>query len=235
MSKHIPRVYCESLQGEYFDIPQSQILHFLSVFRMKKGDPFIAFNPRDGEWNCVISELNKKRALGKRQSFVRAFTQNGPKLALAFCLIKKENIRFIIEKGTELGVSDFYPLTSDYSKPACDIEKARCVSTLAAEQSERLDIPNIHETQSLPEFIRNLPDEFKWYSAIEKQASKYSLDNADLKGVNCGFIIGPEGGFSEAEKDALKSHTSAVSLSNNTLRSETAALACLAVFNSKNL
>lgn len=235
MSKHIPRIYCSKLDEEYFDIPQFQLIHLTSVLRLKNSDTFIAFNEQSGEWYCKIFELNKKKAIGQKEKFLRSFVKNKLKLALAFCIIKKDNLRFIIEKGTELGVNDFYPLSSKYSSSLLDNEKLNHTAILATEQSERLDIPRIHEIQNINTFLQNLPDDFNWFSAIERQNNSISLDNANIKGVNSGFIIGPEGGFSDDEKELLIKNTTPVCLSNNILRAETAALTCLAVFNSKNL
>lgn len=235
MSKHIPRIYCSNLDEEYFDIPQFQIIHLTSVLRLKIGDNFIAFNERSGEWYCKISELNKRKVIGRREKLLRSFNESKLKLALAFCIIKKDNLRFIIEKGAELGVNDFYPLSSKYSSNIFDNEKLNYTAILATEQSERLDIPEIHKIQNIDIFLKNLPNEFKWFSAIERQNNLVSLDDANIKGVNSGFIIGPEGGFSNDEKELLMRNTMPVCLSNNILRAETAALTCLAVFNSKNL
>lgn len=235
MSKHIPRIYCPDLTEEYFDIPQFQVIHLFSVFRLKPGDNFIAFNEKSGEWNCKVFELSKKKAIGKREKLKRKFNENRIKLALAFCIIKKDNVRFVIEKGAELGVSDFYPLISDYSNNTFDEEKIKYTIISATEQCERIDIPQIHKVQNIDIFLRNLPQNLKWFSAIERQNNAISLDKTNIKGLNSGFIIGPEGGFSEKEKEILVKNTTAVCLSNNILRSETAALTCLAVFNAKNL
>ena len=234
MPKHIPRIYCLDLREEYFDIPQSQIVHLINVLRLKEGDKFISFNECDGEWLCQISEFCKKRTIGKKETLLRTFKGDAPKLALAVCIIKKEPLRFVIEKGTELGVTDFYPLISDYSCNVCDEKKLDLVAISASEQCERLDIPTIHETQPLQSFLSDLPPDFKWFSAIERQ-NVNPLDCEDLKLTNCGFIIGPEGGFSDNEKELLSRNTTSISLSKNILKAETAALTCLAVFNSKNL
>lgn len=235
MSKHIPRIYCPDLIEEYFDIPQFQVIHLFSVFRLKPGDDFIAFNEKSGEWNCKVFELGKKKSIGKKEKLRRKFNENRIKLALAFCLIKKDNVRFVIEKGTELGVDDFYPLISDYSNSIFDEKKIKYTAISATEQSERIDIPQIHKVQNIDIFLRNLPQDFKWFSAIERQNNVISLDKINIKSSNSGFIIGPEGGFSEREKEILMKNTTSVCLSNNILRSETAALTCLAVFNAKNI
>ena len=235
MSKHIPRIYCPDLIEEYFDIPQFQVIHLFSVFRLKPGDDFIAFNEQLGEWNCKVFELGKKKSIGKRERFRRGYNKSKLKSALAFCLIKKDNIRFVIEKGAELGVGDFYPLISDYSNNTFDEEKLKYTVISATEQCERIDIPQIHKVQNIDIFLRNLPQEFKWFSAIERESNTIPLDKINMKDLNSGFIIGPEGGFSEKEKEILVKNTTSVCLSNNILRSETAALTCLAVFNAKNI
>ena len=229
MARHIPRLYCQNI-SESFEIEGSQAIHLISVLRLKENDEFLAFNENDGEWLCSISKIKKQNIYANKLKLIRKF-QNGPKLALAFCLIKQDNSKLIIEKSTELGATDFYPIISQYTNSSVNISKLETI----AKQSERLDIPKIHDIMQFEEFINNLPDDILWISAIERQDDIKSLSDIDLKDKNCGFIIGPEGGFSENEKKLLTEKTNAVSISKNILRAETAAISCLSVYNAFNV
>ena len=234
MAKHIPRIYCPDLNDEFFEIPDFQITHLISVLRLKDGDNFFAFNQEKGEWLCSILSIKKRGVTAKRVEFQKEF-QRSNFLALAFSLIKPDNMRLIIEKGTELGVTDFYPLITKYTNSKLNIKKLESIAILASEQSERIDIPQIHEEIHFENFIMKLPDNFAWISAIERKQDISSLNEIDMKNKNIGFIIGPEGGFSDLEKDMLSQKTIPSCLSSNILRSETAAIACLSVYNTKNV
>ena len=233
MARHIPRLHCPNL-SESFEIEGSQAIHLVSVLRLKENDEFFAFNQNDGEWLFVISKIKKQIITVNRVKLIREF-QQGPKLALAFCLIKQDNSKLIIEKSTELGVTDFYPLVSQYSNSSVNVSKFEAIARGAAEQSERLDIPVIHDIMQLDDFINNLPDDVLWISAVERQGTIKSLIDMDLQNKNCGFIIGPEGGFSEDEKKLLLEKTRSVTISKNILRAETAAISCLSVYNAFNV
>ncbi|MDR1332826.1 MAG: 16S rRNA (uracil(1498)-N(3))-methyltransferase, partial [Holosporales bacterium] len=228
--KHIPRVYTEDLEDEEFRVPSSGAHHLISVLRMKCGAEFVAFNAKDGEWLCYITSITRATVTAMRRSFIRQAPVLSRRVAVAFCLIKHDAMRLIVEKGTELGATDFFPLTSRYSMGNINVEKLTMVAIGATEQSERFHIPKIHDIQELTRFIRAQPGEFKWISAVERthDISKVTpIMDTDLTG-SCGFIIGPEGGFSDDEKALLLANTTAVTLSENILRSETAAIACLA-------
>jgi hypothetical protein len=109
-------------------------------------------------------------------------------------------------------------------------------SDVYEDSSNGSDVQETIEMQFGKESDECLPGGFTWISAIERSSgisNVTSIIDADLSG-SCGFIVGPEGGFSDAEKELLLSTTTAVTLSNNILRSETAVIACLAVFNARS-
>ena len=230
MARHIPRVYCPQLEGELFHLPAFQIGHLLTVLRLRVGENFLAFNEADGEWLCSIEDTGKTGVVARKITLKRKAQRKSP-LALAFCPIKPNNTRLVIEKGTELGVSDFYPVISEFTNQKFNAEKMELVAISAAEQSERLDIPTIHGTLPLGDFVANLPTGFTWLSAIEREENTEYFDK--IGDDSLGFIIGAEGGFSEEEKTMLKQYTTAVHISDNILRAETAAIACLALANAR--
>ncbi len=227
MPRHIPRIYCSDCNSECFVVPEYQLNHMLNVLRMREGSQILGFNETYGEWLCEITRIRKSsieiRMIYQTRKFVRA-----PKSALGICQIKPDNMKCAIEKCTELGVTDFYLLKSEYTNYTNDVNKLRRIAILASEQSERLDIPNIRAERHLNEFINNLPADYTWFSAIERtEDARYPLD-FDVVGHSPGFIVGAEGGFSDTEKLLLNQNTTAIRLSRNILRSETAAIACIA-------
>jgi 16S rRNA (uracil1498-N3)-methyltransferase len=198
---------------------------------VQKNEKFIAFNEEVGEWLCTVVSVEKGKLLAKRLELLRAISLEREKLALAFCVIKPDKTKFLMEKCTELGVTDFYPLISRYTNYNVNLSKSKLIVTGAAEQSERLDIPHIHSETKFENFVNDLPLNFNWISAVERQISKSILDIEIVPHMNYGFIIGPEGGFSQTEIELLLEKTIQVTLSNNILRSETAAISCISVFN----
>jgi 16S rRNA (uracil1498-N3)-methyltransferase len=233
LTRRVPRVYSESLGSGEFELSLRNSHHLVAVLRLKRGSRFVAFNETDGEWECSVKSITKSGATAIRQTMLRTLEHQSKRLAAAVCIVKPDVMRAIISKGTELGVTDFFPLVSDRANSLANMEKLKVAAIGASEQSERIDVPKVHSVRNLAEFIDNLPSEFTWISAIERDNRRAATD-IDLT-RNCGFIIGPEGGFSEAEKSRLSETTTAVTLSNNILRSETALVVCLAIFNAKNL
>ena len=138
-------------------------------------------------------------------------------------------MKLVIEKCTELGATDFFLIKSEYTNYMSDIERLRRVAIFASEQSERLDIPQVHNEQELSSFVMNLPIDYKWYSAIERSEKATPILEIAKASRGIGFVIGPEGGFSDAEKELLQQTTIPIRLSTNILRTETAAILCTAI------
>ncbi len=225
MSKHIPRVYYDDsnpiIDSKYLVLPNRWNNHLIRVFRIRINDELIVYNENYGEWLCNIYEIQKIKIIVKCNKLLRSY-QSDTNASLAFCLIKYDNVKLIIEKCTELGITSFYPLTSEYTQyNKLNIDKLNLIAIQASEQSERLDVPKIHSVRSIKDFIKNLPNNVTWYSAIERISNSSSIDTN-----NVGFIVGPEGGFSSEEKQLLRSKTIAIKLSNNVLRAETACISC---------
>ena len=229
MSRHIPRIYYDNRENindnKELILPNRWNNHLINVFRIKIYNEIIIYNEEYGEWLCSITSINKNKVLVKCNKLLRYYKSN-INASLAFCLIKYDNIKLIIEKCTELGITDFYPLISSYTQfNKINIDKLNLIAIQASEQSERLDVPTIHNICNINDFINNLPRNIKWYSAIERTSSNNIIINN-----NVGFIVGPEGGFSEKEKQLLNSKTMQISISKNVLRAETACISCASLF-----
>lgn len=233
MARHIPRIYTENLEDSEFDVSGPQGIHLVSVLRIKEGGEFVAFNKGSGEWKCLVIKIKKWTITAKKIELLREH-RDSQKLCLAFCLVKQDDIKLIVEKATELGVTDLYPLVSRFSSKGINPSKLQTIITGASEQSERLDVPTLHEVANFNDFVTNLPDDILWIAAIERKNDAEAINAIDMRSKACGFIIGPAGGFAEEEKGFLAGRTTPVVISRNILRAETAAIACLSAYNAHN-
>lgn len=192
--------------------------HYLEkVLRFQPGDYFAGFNQRDGEWKILFKKpdyvcMEKLRAPSPT-----------PTSWLAFAPLKNDPMNFLIEKATELGVTNFQPILTDRTNShRINLEKLTKNACEAAQQCERFDIPHVHEPLPLKNFIKKLPQGIHWYASMER--SEENLSGLEFP---AGFIIGPEGGWSPEERIILEQNTTLISLGKNILRAETAAIVSL--------
>ncbi len=229
MTRHVSRIYIDKINPNIDnEIPMFHVEHLLKVLRRKHGDTLYIFSKEDGEWEAklIISGKKNNELYAKCIRQIRLpFMEN--KICLAFGIIKQERLAHMLEKITELGVSDLYPIITDYTNiHSVKFEKLSKHLILATEQSGRMSIPKMHNIMKFKDFISQISNNISWYSAIErKEKQKLNLE----VNQNIGFIVGSEGGFSDNEKRFLSQKTKVISLSNNILRTETAAIACLAI------
>jgi 16S rRNA (uracil1498-N3)-methyltransferase len=145
-----------------------------------------------------------------------------------FTPLKPDRVSFLIEKLTELGVSTLYPIQTERTqKFDLKYEKMRLTLIEAAEQCERLSIPILHEKQPLDSLLKDWPQDRPLLWADESRTDPLMLTELEsLKTDRIALLIGPEGGFSEAERQKLRSYSYCrpISLGPNILRAETAAI-----------
>ncbi|MDF1747325.1 MAG: 16S rRNA (uracil(1498)-N(3))-methyltransferase [Alphaproteobacteria bacterium] len=208
--------------------------HYLGrVLRLQTGARIILFNGRDGEWEATLSEIGKSRAEFTLTEQLRP-QHASPDLWLAFAPVKKSQTDFIVQKATELGVSRLIPLLTERTQSErVKTDRLRATAIEAAEQSERLDVPEISEPERLDRLILEWPKERLLFVCAEAGKAVPLAEAAQArKSASVGFVTGPEGGFSAAELDFM--HQSPlvlpVGLGPRILRAETAALAALAVW-----
>jgi 16S rRNA (uracil1498-N3)-methyltransferase len=241
----IPRLYVQErlAQGARFPADPRALHYLLNVLRRGEGDPLRLFNGRDGEYGARIAEAGKKRltleVLGQR----RPQTPTGD-LWLCFAPLKKDAVDFLVEKGTELGVDRFQPVsTAHTATKGLNTTRLTAVATEAAEQCGRLTVPAIAETMTLEALRTSWPAGRRLLvcaeagSAIPIAEALARLKPKDLTSVvsetnRFALLSGPEGGFQQDELDRLRKldFVTAVGLGPRILRAETAALAALAAF-----
>lgn len=218
------------LQG-FVTLSPTQSHYLVNVMRRKIGDKVLIFNGREGEFLADIIDNRKKAVILKIISQTRK-QPNAPKLALIFALIKNSRINYIIEKATELGVSELIPVITKHSiKDKLNINKVHAWTVEACEQSTRLSLPKIYEPSNLLDLLSIWDVKTPILFANESETS-ISLNNLASKlepEKKYAVLIGPEGGFADEEKEYLNKLTfiNSFHLGALTLRAETAAICAL--------
>jgi 16S rRNA (uracil1498-N3)-methyltransferase len=221
----VPRLYLtvDLIAGHDASGSDSHAHYLRSVLRKSPGDQLTLFNGRDGEFTATIATLAKSAATFTVTAQLRPQTPE-PDLTLAFCLLKRDATDLVIQKATELGARDIRPLTSDRTNtPRINLDRLKTIAIEAAEQSERLTIPTVHPPQDLHTLLATWPKTRHLAAALERAAAPPPTSQTAL-------LVGPEGGFSPRELDALHAapFIQPVSFGPRILRAETAAIAGLA-------
>jgi 16S rRNA (uracil1498-N3)-methyltransferase len=230
----IPRLYVDAplRAGAVVEL-DSQRSHYLAhVLRREKGAPVLLFNGREGEWQASIDGLAKSaaRLALERQTRPQAA---GCDLWLLFAPIKRERIDLLAEKATELGASLLQPIFTQHTAVTrVNLERLRAHAIEAAEQAERLDVPEIRQPLRLHGILEAWPGERRLLVCAEfGRATPIAEALSDLPAASASAIMtGPEGGFASAELDALSGlpFVTPVGLGPRVLRADTAAIAALA-------
>jgi 16S rRNA (uracil1498-N3)-methyltransferase len=206
---------------------EAQAHYLASVMRRSVGDTVKLFNGRDGEWRARIVELSRKKVLFAPQILLRGQAQE-PDCWLCFALLKRNKTDLVVEKATELGVSRILPvITARTQADHVNLDRLRAIAIEAAEQCERLAVPQIAAPVTLPALLAAWPAGRRLFMADERRDSKLARFTSDP----AALLIGPEGGFTDAEVAAIGAdqNVTRVSLGARILRAETAAIAGLAL------
>ena len=208
--------------------------HYLAhVMRRGPGDRLRLFNANDGEFDASITSA------GRTEMTITLDAQTRPPAPepdgwLCFAPIKRDASEWVVEKATELGVAAIQPVITARTQPhRLNPERLAAIAMEAAEQSERLSVPDIRAALPLTPLLQNWPQARRLYVATERQAAPalpVPRDDAPQGAQPWGLLIGPEGGFAPAELDELARHpfVTPCSLGPRILRAETAAIAGLA-------
>ena len=212
-------------------LPKDQVHYLATVLRMNEGDEVRLFNGRDGEWLGELKSLSKRQAEISLKERLRE-TISMPDIILAFAPVKRHRTAFIFEKATELGVARFEPiLTARTQFPKLNLDKARTQVVEASEQTERLDIPELSKPEKLFDWLGTQAGR---HIIFADEAGKASPALSVMTGLPAPvtILIGPEGGFTEEERAALRRHkdVTPVSLGPRILRADTAALSLLGLW-----
>lgn len=231
----MPSFYCPELTSDLKQIVLSgdEIHHLSHVLRHKPGDR-INLNSGKGFFGTGrILSIDKSKAVVELLEV--SFSElPKPPYAIAFSLLRSKNDEWLVEKTTELGVTDLFPMTTQFSvrNPSGNtLNRFRHTALSAIKQCDNPYLPEIHPIHSLIETLQNIRS--KGYTPVVTSELRPDcwLDDL-LRDTPYCFLIGPEGGYSLEEFDILKQNgVIEIALSKLILRAETAAIAIAAQFN----
>ena len=204
--------------------------HYVSkVMRIKENEVFSLFNS-GGEWEAKILGISKSIVEFNVTKQLRQ-KENLKELWLAFSPIKSNYFNFMIQKATELGVTKFLPIIFDRTiVRKINKERLEKVIIEAAEQSNRIQVPNIEDPQNLRNFL-DKNDIDLIFTDLNSDNNKLDLKKLSSK-PTC-IVVGPEGDFSETEREEILSYkgVQAIKINENILRSETAVISAISIIN----
>ena len=234
MTTKIRLYFSDKIQSELISYLTREQSHYVKdVMRLKIGDSFSVFNDQ-GEWNAIIENYEKDGARIKILKKVRN-KKSEKNVWLAFSPIKQNPLNFMIQKTTELGIQKFIPVICERSVVNdINIERIKKIIIESSEQSNRLSVPEITKKESLKNFLKLFPkDGCIIFCDINCNKSNFkNILSKKIKGPVC-ILVGPEGDFSENERQLIieLNQTSSLSLASNILRAETAAIAATTIVN----
>jgi 16S rRNA (uracil1498-N3)-methyltransferase len=231
-----PRLFVEADLAEATTIActAEQANYLRNVLRLKPGDDIFVFNGRDGEWRAELAEAGKRGASLFVHAQVRA-QEGGPDIDYLFAPLKRARLDYLVQKATEMGVARLRPVLTRRTTPErVNLERMRANAVEAAEQCGILRVPELHAPEKLERVIA------EWDAACTLIFCDESSNLADplavlakLRPGPLAVLVGPEGGFDDAERAQLSSKPFVVriSLGPRILRADTAAVAALALVN----
>jgi 16S rRNA (uracil1498-N3)-methyltransferase len=238
--KSFPRIFVDAplAPGAVVELGREPANHLVNVLRLTDGDAAILFNGRDGAWLARLIHAGKKGAT--LEVGVQTAHQTPPSgLWFGFAPLKTGRLDYLVQKATEMGAGTIQPVLTQYTQIRhLKADKLASYALEAAEQCEVLSLPVI-----APEIgLRPLIEDWRGAQGLRRlifadEAASAGTPNRQLEmlnGLPVGLLIGPEGGFSDAERDLLleQDFVVQISLGPRILRADTAAVAALALVQS---
>ncbi|MBA2921150.1 16S rRNA (uracil(1498)-N(3))-methyltransferase [Sphingomonas sp. MAH-20] len=228
-----PRLFIDQPLADGMDlrVEGGQAHYLLSVMRLKAGGTVKLFDDRTGEWLGEVAATGRRDLVVRIAAKLRA-REAVPDLWLCAAPIKRGRIDWVAEKASELGVARLVPVATRRAVvDKLNSERLRAHMIEAAEQCERTALPELAAMVSVDALLRDWPAERSLYFADEEGGTPM-LDAVRGRSGPAAVLIGPEGGFDPAEREAIRARPSAVpvSLGPRILRAETAALAAVSVW-----
>lgn len=220
-------------EGAELALDEGQSRYLAAVMRLSPGDALLVFNGRHGEWRARVERV------GKRAVSLTVLAQErpqavGPDLDLIVALVKRARLETIVEKAAELGARRVRPvITERTNADHTRVDRLQAIAVEAAEQTGRLDVPQVMEPVKLDALIAGWEAARSLLFCDEAGDAKPAL--AALAGREAGpwaILIGPEGGFSPGERDRLRAlpFATPATLGPRILRADTAAISALTLW-----
>lgn len=210
-------------------LDKSQSHYISKVMRIKENEIFSLFNS-SGEWEAKILNITKSIVEFEITNQIRQ-KENQKELWLAFSPIKSNYFNFMIQKATELGITKFVPIIFERTVVRkLNKERLEKVIIEATEQSNRINIPTLEDATNLEDFLKSSEMNLI-FTDLNSDNKKVDIEKLTNKPV-C-IVVGPEGDFSEYERDKILSFkdVQAIKINENILRSETAVISAISIIN----
>ena len=224
----------ELVEGRSFDIPREQANYLLNVLRLNEGAQILVFNGRDGEWLCAVHPQGRKKCFLEPMEQVRPQPSPFP-LTYCFAPLKQARLDYMIQKAIEMGVGVLQPVITEFTQVRTVNEKRVLTNAIeAAEQCGILSLPEIRD----PVPLTSLRDSLTPNTQIvfcDESAGDIQLDQEAVRSdCQVALLIGPEGGFSNEEREMILKwpDTLRLGLGPRILRADTAAVAALTIVQS---
>lgn len=231
--KSAPRLFVAETLGAGASVRiEGNPAHYLArVMRVGAGDIVILCDDATGEWAARVVDAGKRDVVLEVAEMLRE-REAVPDLWLCPALLKKDRFDLVLEKATELGAACIQPLiTRRCVADKLNLERARAITIEAAEQCARTALPTLAEVVKLDALLAGWPEDRALFFADESGGEPAAAAFAAHAGP-AAILTGPEGGFDEAERAAIRAHPQAraITLGPRILRGETAAIAALATW-----
>ena len=231
--KSAPRLFVPGAlsEGARISLDGGQAHYLGKVMRVATGDAVILCDDATGEWLARVEQSGKRDVTLSIETLLRP-RESVPDFWLCPALLKKDRFDLVLEKATELGVADLRPvLTRRCVADKLNPERARTIVTEAAEQCARTALPALAEPVKLDALLRDWPEGRALFFADENGGAPAAAAFAAHSGP-AALLVGPEGGFDDAERAAIRAHPAArpITLGPRILRGETAAIGGLALW-----
>ena len=233
-----PRLYLDAPLIALATVPLSrdQAHYLIGVLRRQAGDHVLVFNGQDGEWLAAIAPTGKREAQLELLEQTRAQGQPGD-LHYLFAPLKHARLDYTVQKAVEMGASRLQPVMTRYGQSErINVARMRANTIEAAEQCGVLNLPGVEPPLSLaallagfePERLLIFCDET---AEVKDPVKALAAAYASMRPVPLAVLIGPEGGFSEEERQAVLRLPRVIrlALGPRILRADTAAVAALAL------
>lgn len=241
-----PRVHTNARLGRgSYSFDKEQARYLGSVLRLKAGDDVRLFNARDGEWVYRVSSMEKRSGEAEPVEHRREGEEpSGP--VLLFAPIKRTQTELLVQKATELGAKRLVPvITARTNRDQLRVDRLELIATEAAEQCERLTIPEIEQPRALADVLADVESFLFCDEAGDQRDEPWGGEKGraplgaslipEVDQTPEAILIGPEGGFSPEERDSLRGdeHAVSISLGPRILRAETAAIVALTLWQAR--
>lgn len=212
-------------------LSKSQSHYLKNVMRKKEEEKIFIFNSYDGEWLAKLRYVNKELRLIPTNQTRKATKCSHLDIWICFGVIKPRNIGYLIEKTTEIGVNNFFPLKTEFSENIkLNYSRLNKIAIEATEQSENINVPKIDEVTKLKDFFTKIDSDRKIIMCDEKKKNNSIMKILEKnKFKKLAIFIGPVGGWSKNDMKEFLNQKEVffISLGNSLLKADTAAIYAL--------